>query len=330
MDIRQIRIFKAVYEAGSIVGAGEVERCAPSVIAHHLANLEHSLKQTLFERTSKGVIPNSAGNHFYSHASAILRAFENAESDMRDQTELLSGHVIIGMAFSAVLGCAMQVMTRLREVQPHLRMDIAESVSGMTIERLIASDVDLALAYNPPRDPRLSVTPLLEEQLICVGRPELVGDTGTHMHFEEFLKRRYVVTKKGHRGRPTPEDTDIQKRLEKNAAFFSENVAAALLFVNQGFGVMLATRANLDQQAFAPDVVGREIVEPSLMRSLYLCERKDSPLSRSAILVRDLCVEVVHDEIESGRWTCRSLMTRPENAHLIQQATMAAHNLPQK
>ena len=76
MDIRQIRIFKAVYEAGSIVGAGEIERCAASVIAHHLANLEHSLKQPLFERSSRGVIPTPAGQNFYLHASAILRAFE--------------------------------------------------------------------------------------------------------------------------------------------------------------------------------------------------------------------------------------------------------------
>lgn len=308
MDIRQIRIFKAVYEAGSIVGAGEVERCAPSVIAHHLANLEHSLKQTLFERSSRGVIPTSAGQHFYSHASAILRAFENAESDMRDQTESLSGHVIIGMAFSAVLGVAMQVMTRLRKEQPHLRMDIAESVSGMTIERLIAADVDLALAYNPPRDPRLSVTPLLEETMICVGLPELVGDAATPLEFEEFLEMHYVLTRKGRRGRPTPEDTDIQKRLEKNAAFYSENVSAALLFVNQGVGVMLATQANLEQHAFAEGVIGREIVNPSLTRSLYLCERRDTPPSRSAIYIRDLVLDIIFKEIEAGQWKCRSLM----------------------
>ncbi|WP_087003474.1 LysR family transcriptional regulator [Rhizobium sullae] len=314
MDIRQIRIFKAVYEAGSIVGAGEIERSAPSVIAHHLANLEHSLKQPLFERSSRGVIPTPAGQHFYSHASAILRAFENAESDMRDQTEKLSGHVIIGMAFSAVLGAAMPMVVRLEEEQPQLRIDIAESVSGMTIERLIAADVDLALAYNPPRDPRLSVKPLLEEQMICVGLPELVGDPATPLSFEEFLTMHYVLTKKGRRGRPTPEDTDIQKRLEHNAAFYSENVAAALLFVNQGFGVMLATRANLEHGVFATGVIGREIVNPSLTRSLYLCERRDTPPSRSAIYIRDLILDVISKEIEAGRWKCRSLMVKTEKA----------------
>jgi len=308
MDIRQIRIFKAVYEAGSIVGAGEIERCAASVIAHHLANLEHSLKQPLFERSSRGVIPTPAGQNFYSHASAILRAFENAASDMRDQTKTLSGHVIIGMAFSAVMGAAKPMLTRLKDEQPNLRMDIAESVSGTTIERLIAADVDLALAFNPPRDARLSVTPLLEEQMICVGLPELVGDPSTPMSFEDFLKMHYVLTRKGRRGRPTPEDTDIQKRLELNAALFSENAAAAILFVNHGLGVMLATRANLDHNVFATSVIGREIINPSLTRSLYLCERRDTPPSRAAIYIRDLAVEVISEQIEAGSWKCRSLM----------------------
>lgn len=313
MDLRQVRIFKAVFDAGSIAGAGEIERCAPSVIAHHLANLEHGLRQPLFERSSRGVIPTPAGQQFYLHASAILRAVENAEDDMRDQTEKLSGHVIIGMAFSAVIGAALPLISRLKQQQPHVQLDIAESVSGMTIERLLAADVDLALAYNPPRDARLSVTPLLEEQMICVGRPELVGDPAVPLPFDDFLRMNYVLTRKGRRGRPTPENTDIQKRLEANATFFSENVAAALLFVNEGLGVMLATCANLDQKAFAEGVIGREIVAPALTRSLYLCERRDTPSSRSTVFVRDLILQVLANEIETERWRCRSLLARTPN-----------------
>jgi LysR family nitrogen assimilation transcriptional regulator len=308
MDLRQIRTFKAVFEAGSIAGAGEIERCAPSVIAHHLTNLEHGLKQPLFERSSRGVTPTPSGQQFYLHACAILRAVENAEGDMRDRTEKLSGHVIIGMAVSAVIGLALPLIRRLMEQQPNLQLDIAESVSGMTIERLLATDVDLALAYNPPRDALLSVTPLLEEQMICVGRPELVGDPTTPLPFDDFLGMRYVLTRKGRRGRPTPDDTDIQKRLEANASFFSENAAAALLFVNEGLGVMLATRPNLDQKAFAEGIIGREIVSPALTRSLYLCERRDTPPSRSTMFIRDLITQVLASEIDSGRWQCRSLM----------------------
>ncbi len=88
-------------------------------------------------------------------------------------------------------------------------------------------------------------------------------------------------------------------------ACFSENVAAALLFVNGGLGVMLGTQANLDHEAFHPDIVGRAIVDPPIKRSLFLCERRDTPSSRSMIYVRDLIVDLVRKEVTSGAWVCR-------------------------
>lgn len=308
MDIRQIRIFKSVFDARSIVGAGELERCAPSVIAHHLVNLEHRLGQTLFERSSRGVLPTAAGQQFYPHATAILRAIDNAEGDMRDTTDKLTGRVVIGLAFSAVMGAALPLIRTVAERQPELQLEVAESVSGATIERLLAADIDLAVAYNPPRDSRLALTPLLEEDMMCLGRRELVGDPDVPMTFQHFLTLRYVLTRKGPRGRPITDDTDIQKQLERHASFFSENVAAAALFVNSGYGVILGTPANLAHGAFKTDIVGREIVDPSIRRSLYLCERRDTPTSRSMAYVRDLIIEIVAEEIASGRWECRSLM----------------------
>ncbi|MBN9670526.1 LysR family transcriptional regulator [Roseibium aggregatum] len=308
MDIRQIRVFKSVFDAGSIVGAAELERCAPSVIAHHLVNLEHRLGQTLFERSSRGVLPTAAGQQFYLHAAAILRAVDNAESDMRDTTDSLTGRAVVGLAFSAVMGTALPLIQTVAERQPGLQLEIAESVSGATIERLLAADVDLAVAYNPPRDSRLALTPLLEEDMLCLGTRQLIGDPDKPMTFEHFLTLRFVLTRKGPRGRPITDDTDIQKQLERNASFFSENVAAAALFVNSGYGVILGTPANLAHGAFNSNIIGREIVDPSIKRSLYLCERRDAPTSRSMAYVRDLFIEILSEEIASGRWECRSLL----------------------
>ena len=165
------------------------------------------------------------------------------------------------------------------------------------------------MAYNPPRDPRLALTPLLEEDLVCLGKPELVGDTSQPMSMEDFLSRRFVLARRGPRGRPTPNERDVQKRLEQMASLFSQNVAAATLFVNSGLGVVLGTWANLRHEAFSADIVGRPIAEPGITRSLYLCERADTPSSRSMSYVRGVILDSVSAEIASGRWPSRSLLT---------------------
>lgn len=307
MDLRQIAVFKSVYEAGSIVGAAELERCAPSVIAHHLVNLEHRLAQTLFERSSRGAVPTPGGQQFYPHAVAILRSIENATNDMLETTMHLTGRVTLGMAFSAVYAVGLPLIQEVTVKQPGIQLELAESVSGATIERLLAADIDLALAYNPPRDPRLSLTPILEEDMMCLGKPELVGNPNTPMPLKQFLGLKYILTRKGPRGRPITNNTETQKLLEANASLFSENVTAAQLFVNNGSGVMLGTQSNLQHKAFNSDIVGRDISEPKIARTLYFCERRDAPMSKPMAFVRDSLLALIGQEISSGRWECRSL-----------------------
>lgn len=307
MDFRQLRIFKAVHDAGSIVGAADVERCAPSVVAHHLANLENSLKQTLFERSSRGVVPTAEGQQFYHHAMAILRAVDNAETEMRDRTSDLTGRVVVGLAYSAVVGLGLPFLERVMAEQPSLQLEIAESVSGATIEHLFSTDIDIAVAYNPPRDPRLALTPLLEEDLVCLGKPDLVGDPGVAMSIEEFLSKRFVLARRGPRGRPTANERDIQKQLEQKASLFSQNVAAATLFVNAGLGVILGTWANLRHGAFGSDIVGRPIAAAGITRTLYICERSDTPSSRSMTYIRKVLLDCATAETTSGRWPARAI-----------------------
>lgn len=56
-----------------------------------------------------------------------------------------------------------------------MRLSLSESLSGSTLLHLMASEVDLALVYNPPADPRLKTQPVLEEQMVLVGTREIIG-----------------------------------------------------------------------------------------------------------------------------------------------------------
>ncbi|MHA6344428.1 LysR family transcriptional regulator [Roseivivax sp. CAU 1761] len=308
MDPRQLRLFNALYESGSITGAADLERCAPSVVAHHLANLEHRLGVTLFDRSRRGVVPTPAGQKFHDHAVAILRAIASAESDMRDTPDRLTGRIVLGLAFSAVTAFGVTLMRRVLEEHPGLQVELAESVSGATIDGLLAADTDLAVAFNPPRDSRLSLTPLLEEEMICIGRRDVIGEPKAPMTLDDFLSRRFVLPRRGPRGRPMADDVDVQKRLEHHAGLFSQNVAAAVLFVNAGLGLGLGTRANLRYGAYAPDVVGRPVADRTITRTMYLCLRNDTPVSRAMAYMRDVLTDSVTAEVAAGRWPGRLLI----------------------
>ena len=67
---------------------------------------------------------------------------------------------------------------------PNLKLSLAETLSGATLMHLMASEVDLALAYNPPSDKDLIAEPVLEEQMFCVVTVKLIGKSREPITFE--------------------------------------------------------------------------------------------------------------------------------------------------
>src|SRR3546814_6164047 len=91
MDIRQLRTFVAIYESGGITRAAELERTAPSVLSHHLANLEAQFLKPLFVRNPRGLLPTEYGQRLYAHAVQILRALQQAKEDMNNMSGRSAG-----------------------------------------------------------------------------------------------------------------------------------------------------------------------------------------------------------------------------------------------
>ena len=177
MDSRQLRYFAAIHEEGSLARAAERERVAVSALSRHLANLEAELGSRLFDREPRGVRPTGAGQRLYEHARAILRAMAAAEADIRNDGREVAGDVSVGMAYSAVKAIGVTLMQRVLADYPKLKLSLSESLSGSTLLQLLASEVDLAMVYNPPQEPRLHAQPVLEERMVLVGRVERSGLT---------------------------------------------------------------------------------------------------------------------------------------------------------
>ena len=81
MDLRQLRYFVGIVQAGSLSRAADQLHVAQSAISHHLASLESELGRQLVTRGPKGILLTEAGGVLYRHAEAILRHVEFAKQD---------------------------------------------------------------------------------------------------------------------------------------------------------------------------------------------------------------------------------------------------------
>src|ERR1700704_2713966 len=172
MDSRQLRYFIAVYEQRNLSRAADQASVAQSALSHHIANLEAEFATPLFERKPRGMDPTAAGERLYEHARIILRAMASAEQEVRQGSGQIAGDISIGMANSGVKTIGVPLMKYVLANYPNLKLALTESLSGATLLNLLASEVDLALVYNPPSEKDLIAEPVLQEQMFCVGTDE--------------------------------------------------------------------------------------------------------------------------------------------------------------
>ncbi len=305
MDIRQLRYFAAVFEQGTLSSAAETVRIAPSALSLHLSNLEAELGVVLFVRKPRGMEPTAAGHRLYAHAKLILKAVAAAEADLREAGGEIAGTVAVGMAFSAVKAIGVELARRVLQDYPRVDLVLAESLSGTTLAHLLASDVDLALVYNPPSDAKLRTRPVLEERMVLVGRREIIGESSDPLTFSEILELPMILLRQGPSARAIVNDVNLLKKIESHAKLQMNSVQAIAGALETGLGCVIGTRLFMQDQIARGTVHVRPIIEPELSRTLHLCELTSRPPTFALEAVRDLLLELVGDAVRQGRWEAK-------------------------
>ena len=308
MDSRQLRYFAAVYEAQSVSRAAETINIAASALSHHLTNLEAELATSLFVRKPRGMQPTAAGERLYEHARGILRAINAAQEDIRDESREVSGEVSVGMSYSAVKAIGVDLMKAVLTDYPKLKLSISESLSGSTLLHLMSSEVDLAVVYNPPNDPKLRNQPILEEEMLCIGKPEIIGDTDDPITFEEMLDLPLILLRQGLSARALLDDASLLKRLESRARLQLNSVQAISGCLSEGLGCIVGTNLFMREPLKAGTLHARPIIEPRLTRTLYICEQTDRPPTFAQEAVRRLIMRHIYQAITDELWEARPHM----------------------
>lgn len=308
MDSRQLRYFAAIYEQGTLSNAAETCRVAVSALSHHLANLEAEFGGPLFVRKPRGLQPTAAGERLYVHAKSILKAMSAAEKDIREAGSEISGEVSLGMAFSAVKAIGVDLARRVLSDYPKLRLSLSESLSGSTLLHLMASEVDIALVYNPPADPRLKTQAVLEEQMVLVGTRAIIGESDAPIRFAEILDMPMILLRQGISARALMDDTNLLKKLEGRAKLQMNSVHAIGASLAAGLGCAIGTKLFMYEHIESGFLHYRPIVEPELSRTLYVCEMADRPATYALEAVRRLILDLVRQSVMDGRWEARMVM----------------------
>lgn len=93
-----VRYFVEVVRTGSVKAAALKLNVAPSAVSRQIARLEHDLDTLLFERRSRGMVPNAAGELLAAHAGRQQQEIDRVAAEIGALRGLRTGQVRIASA----------------------------------------------------------------------------------------------------------------------------------------------------------------------------------------------------------------------------------------
>ena len=172
MEIRQIKAFVAIAEAGTFTAGAARVHVTQAAISMQIRQLETETGARLFIRAPRRVILTEAGEKLLERAYVILREHDAALEELAALTGAARGRLRIGSASAMVSANPLpQILRELREAHPGVEASVASGTSESLVRQVLAGDLDAAFVSLPVEARGVQTELLSEDYLVAIASP---------------------------------------------------------------------------------------------------------------------------------------------------------------
>ncbi len=268
MNLRQLRYFLGIVEAGNMTRAAEQLHVAQTALGMQIRQLEEDLGVALLVRHSRGVEPTKAGNLLYRRALSILKEVEETRKDVRACQSENSETIRLGITPALMLVCGTEIAMTVREQLPNVFLSIVEAMSHVLVDTLARGEVDFILCYDVPDLPQFARTALLQDDLVLVTQPR--GANGKPVALVEALEESIAMPEDGDTVRTAVSRTARDLGLEMKIAYEVRSISAIKSLVIRGAASAILPYFGVLDELTAGRLDARPIAMPAIKRTLFL------------------------------------------------------------
>jgi DNA-binding transcriptional LysR family regulator len=173
MDItfEQLKAFQAAAERLSFSKAAEQIYRTQSAVSIQIAKLEDSVKQKLFQRTTKQIELTEAGKILLRYSTQIKDILEQAEQEMTDLEKMERGRLTICTSDTTACYQLPAIIQKYQGKYPRLEIIVRNATSPKTIDMVLDNQVDLGIATLKYLKPILVAVPLFYRSDLVICHP---------------------------------------------------------------------------------------------------------------------------------------------------------------
>ncbi|MCY1199614.1 MAG: LysR family transcriptional regulator [Achromobacter veterisilvae] len=305
MELRQLRYFVRVVEAGSIGRAAQSIGMVTSALSQQISRLEGELSTRLLQRSASGVVPTDAGLAFFRQAQLALRHADDAVQAA--QQARLAGHVSVGLpsTTAAILGAPF--VRAMNERYPDIRLHLVEALSGHLSDMLNGRQLDLAIVFQAESARRWSVMPLLDEPLFLLARPDMPGlPAGDTTRIDAIAHLPLVLPSGRHGLRALVNNAFLQSGRTPVVAVEVDGLPVLMDVVQSGQVATIQPSSAMARIAPGQLHMAR-IDDAHLFRPNLLASLSEDELSPAALAARLVLADVSRALVREGKWAVVAL-----------------------
>lgn len=281
MNLRQLKYFLSVVDAGNMTRAAEQLHVAQTALGMQIKQLEESLGVPLLVRHSRGVEATKAGAILRERAIEILNLVEQTRKEVSASQQIKAEHIRVGTTPALMMIVGTEIALTAREQLPHVSLSLVEAMSHVLAETLARGEVDFILCYDVPELPQFTRTAILQDDLVLVTLP---GDTpGQPVPFTEVLDQTLAMPEEGDTVRTAVARAASDMGRELKVAYEVRSIPAMKNFVSRGAAASVLPYFSVIDEVRDGKLDARQIVSPSVRRTLFLASsRQRKPLKNEA------------------------------------------------
>ncbi|MEA1230194.1 LysR family transcriptional regulator [Acinetobacter sp. IRS14] len=201
LDFNALKVFIAVVERESFVGASKILEMPTSNVSRCISQLEEKLDLQLIERSTRHMRLTQAGQLLYTRAKPLLEALEQTETELTLRQMQLKGPLRICIPNEIGPALLSSVIADFACQHPDLEISCVTNLSGFESLR---DDLDLAIIITRGQ---MDNSDYIARHLVIipctiVAAPSLIQRYGTPTHIQQFEELPCITTVSALKGAP--------------------------------------------------------------------------------------------------------------------------------
>jgi LysR family transcriptional regulator for metE and metH len=193
MEIRHLRLIKAIVEEGSITKAIDKLHLTQSALSHQLKEAEYQLGTKIFLRINKKMVLTKAGEKLYEIANEIIDKLSETELKIKQMVFGEFGEIRISTECFSSYHWLPSVLKQFHHLYPNVELKIVTEATHYPLQKLLDNIIDIGIVSDQIKDDKIKYLELFQDEVVMVVSENHPWVNKKYIVAEDFTNEHLII-----------------------------------------------------------------------------------------------------------------------------------------